>query len=106
LDGKEVANQKIERTHPDHASMGRTFDLGADMGTPVNDQDYQCPFKFNGTLTKANDQARSSAVSPEDLKKLHKRSGTTKRASNACFVFETRGLLPISGMRPATSPSN
>ena len=28
------------------------FDVGADTGTPVDDQDYQVPFEFNGKLNK------------------------------------------------------
>jgi hypothetical protein len=29
-----------------------TFDIGSDTGTPVDDKDYQVPFKFTGTIDK------------------------------------------------------
>ena len=28
------------------------FDIGADTGTPVDDEDYQVPFRFTGKLNK------------------------------------------------------
>jgi arylsulfatase len=29
-----------------------TFDVGTDTGTPVDDKDYQVPFRFTGKLSK------------------------------------------------------
>ena len=29
-----------------------SFDIGSDTGTPVDDQDYQVPFQFNGKIDK------------------------------------------------------
>src|SRR5262249_21262434 len=52
VDGKEVASQKMEHTLPLVLQWDENFDIGADTGTPVDDQDYQVPFKFTGTLDK------------------------------------------------------
>jgi hypothetical protein len=52
VDGKLVATQKIERTVPIVLQFVETFDVGADTGTPVDDLDYQVPFKFTGKLNK------------------------------------------------------
>jgi hypothetical protein len=52
VDGKEVANQKMERTLPLILQWDENFDVGADTGTPVDDKDYQVPFKFTGKLNK------------------------------------------------------
>ena len=52
VDGKEVASQKMERTIPLILQWDENFDVGADTGTPVDDKDYQCPFKFTGKLNK------------------------------------------------------
>ena len=29
-----------------------TFDIGSDTGTPVDDKDYQVPFRFTGKINK------------------------------------------------------
>ena len=52
VDGKEVASQKMERTLPLILQWDETFDIGSDTGTPVDDKDYQVPFKFTGKLNK------------------------------------------------------
>ena len=52
MDGKEVATHKMEHTIPLIMQWDETFDVGSDTGTPVDDQDYQVPFKFTGRLNK------------------------------------------------------
>jgi arylsulfatase A-like enzyme len=52
VDGKVMATQTMERTVPLILQWDETFDVGADTGTPVDDKDYQVPFKFTGTLNK------------------------------------------------------
>jgi arylsulfatase A-like enzyme len=52
VDGKEVANLKIPHTIPFLVPVCETFDIGADTRTGVDDDDYQVPFAFTGTLDK------------------------------------------------------
>jgi hypothetical protein len=53
VDGKKVAEGKIERTIPFRFSADETFDVGEDTGTPViDDYDDRMPFKFTGKLNK------------------------------------------------------
>lgn len=52
VDGKEVARQTMERSLPFILQWDENFDVGADTGTPVNDADYQVPFRFAGSLDK------------------------------------------------------
>src|SRR5258705_501758 len=52
VDGQVVATQRMERTLPLTLQWDETFDVGADTGTPVDDKDYQVPFKFTGKLNK------------------------------------------------------
>jgi len=33
-------------------TVDETFDVGADLRTPVDDRDYQVPFPFTGKLSK------------------------------------------------------
>ena len=70
VDGKEVASQKMERTLPLILQWDENFDVGADTGTPVNDADYQVPFKFTGKLTKLTLTIARPKLTPEDEKKL------------------------------------
>ena len=44
--------------------------MGADTGTPVDDKDYQVPFRFTGKLDKLTLTIDRPKLSPEDIKKL------------------------------------
>jgi arylsulfatase len=70
VDGKEVATQTMERTVPLILQWDETFDIGADTGTPVDDQDYQVPFKFTGKINKLTIALDRPKLTPEDEKKL------------------------------------
>ncbi len=80
VDGKEVATQKTERTIPLIMQWDENFDIGADTGTPVDDQDYQVPFKFTGKLVKLTLKIERPQLSPEDIKKLEA-AGRNNKAS-------------------------
>ncbi|MFH0303023.1 arylsulfatase [Bradyrhizobium sp. 31Argb] len=67
VDGKAVAEGRVERTLPMRVSLGETFDVGEDAGTPVS-EDYQVPFKFTGTLNKVVVTIGESKLSAEDQK--------------------------------------
>jgi len=70
VDGKEVANQKMERTLPLILQWDENFDIGADTGTPVNDEDYQVPFRFTDKLNKLTLKVDRPKLTPADEKKL------------------------------------
>jgi len=70
IDGKEVASQKMEHTIPLILQWDENFDVGADTGTPVDDSDYQTPFKFTGTLNKLTLTIDRPQLSPADIQKL------------------------------------
>jgi arylsulfatase A-like enzyme len=70
VDGKEVVTQKMEKTLPLILQWDESFDIGSDTGTPVNDQDYQCPFVFTGKFSKITLKVDRPQLSPEDIKKL------------------------------------
>ena len=52
VDGKAVATQRMEHTLPLILQWDENFDIGSDTGTPVDDEDYQLPFRFTGKLDK------------------------------------------------------
>jgi arylsulfatase A-like enzyme len=70
VDGKEVTTQKMEHTIPLILQWDESMDFGSDTGTPVDDQDYKCPFPFTGTFSKITIKVDRPELSPEDIKKL------------------------------------
>jgi hypothetical protein len=47
-----------------------TFDIGSDTGTPVDDRDYQVPFKFTGKIEKLTISVEPARLTAEDKKRL------------------------------------
>jgi arylsulfatase A-like enzyme len=70
VDGKVVATQTMERTIPLLLPIDETFDIGSDTGTPVDDRDYQVPFKFTGKIAKLAIKAEPPVLTEEDKQKL------------------------------------
>ena len=52
VDGVEVASRTIPHTMPFLITIDETFDIGEDTRTPVDDHDYQVPFRFTGKIDK------------------------------------------------------
>lgn len=52
VDGQEVATRTIPKTMPFTLPEDETFDVGVDTRTPIDDNDYQVPFRFTGKLNK------------------------------------------------------
>jgi hypothetical protein len=67
---KVVAEQKMERTIPLILQWDENLDVGSDTGTPVDDKDYQVPFKFTGKIDKITLTIDRPKLTPEDEKKL------------------------------------
>jgi arylsulfatase len=70
VDGREVVRQTVEHTPPMVLQWDENFDIGADTGTPVDDDDYQVPFKFTGTLNKLALTINRPKLTSEDEKRL------------------------------------
>jgi arylsulfatase len=71
VDGKQVAQGKIERTILVRFSLDETFDIAEDTGTPVV-EDYvnKMPFKFTGDLKKVVIELGKGGLAAADEKKL------------------------------------
>ena len=69
VDGHDVATLKIPKTVPFLLPADETFDVGIDTRTPVNDQDYQVPFQFNGTINKLTFDLGPVQLTAEDRAK-------------------------------------
>jgi arylsulfatase len=70
VDGKAVAEQKMEHTIPFILQWDESLDIGSDTGTPVNDADYRVPFVFNGKIDRVTLTLDRPKLSPEDIRKL------------------------------------
>jgi hypothetical protein len=70
VDGKVVAKQKMERTVPLLLPIDETFDVGSKTRTPIDDRDYQIPFKFTGKINKLTVSVEPPVLTPQDKKKL------------------------------------
>jgi hypothetical protein len=68
VDGKQVASQTIPHTIPFLMSIDETFDVGVDTRTPVDDNDYQVPFRFTGKLDKLTYKLGPEELMEEDHK--------------------------------------
>jgi arylsulfatase A-like enzyme len=68
VDGKEVATKSISQTTPAILTIDETLDIGSDTRTPVDDADYQMPFRFTGTINKVSFKLGPSELLPEDQK--------------------------------------
>ena len=80
VDGKEVASKEMEHTIPLILQWDESFDIGSDTGTPVDDEDYQCPFFFTGKFSKITLKIDRPKLSPTDIKKLEQ-AGRNNRTS-------------------------
>jgi arylsulfatase len=70
VDGKVVAEQKMEHTLPIILAWDESLDIGSDTLTGVDDKDYQSPFAFTGKLDKITLTIDRQTLSPDDIKKL------------------------------------
>jgi arylsulfatase len=77
VDGKSVAEQRLERTIPFRVSADETLDVGEDTGTPVS-EDYHVPFRFTGTLGKVVVSLRETALGAEEQKKVDRQEGAAE----------------------------
>jgi hypothetical protein len=60
----------MEHTLPLILQWDENFDVGADTGTPVDDKDYQVPFKFTGKLNKLTLKIDRPHLTPADEARL------------------------------------
>ncbi|MGC9967763.1 MAG: sulfatase-like hydrolase/transferase [Syntrophobacteraceae bacterium] len=70
VDGKAVAEQKMEHTIPVILQFDESLDVGSDTLTGVDDQDYQVPFAFTGKINKITLTIDRPKLTPEDEKRL------------------------------------
>jgi len=60
----------MDRTVPLTLQWDETFDIGADTGTPVDDNDYQIPFTFTGRINRLTIKIEPPKLTSTDEQKL------------------------------------
>ena len=80
VDGNVISTQTLDRTVPLVLPWDETFDIGSDTGTPVDDQDYQVPFKFTGKIDKLTISVAPPVLTPDDVKKLREAAASAADA--------------------------
>jgi len=70
VDGKTVDSHKQPNSIAFIGVGDETFDVGVDTRTPINDKDYQVPFRFNGTINKLTFNMGPMQLADEDRKKM------------------------------------
>jgi arylsulfatase len=81
VDGKEVARKAIPHTIPFIATVDETFDVGVDTRMGVDDNDYQPPFRFTGTLEKLTIKLVPPKRTAEEEHLLQQKTQDAKKAA-------------------------
>jgi hypothetical protein len=71
VDGRVLAQQKVEHTIPFLMALDESFDIGIDTRTPVDDR-YKLPFRFSGTIDKLTYKVGHEQLAAEDRKVMQK----------------------------------
>ena len=71
----------MERTIPLALQWDESLDIGADTGTPVDDRDYQVPFRFSGRLNKVTIRLQPRTLTPAEEALLQREGQRNNRAS-------------------------
>jgi arylsulfatase len=78
VDGKEVDRKTIPHTIPIMMTIDETFDIGIDTRTPVDDFEYQVPFRFTGNIDKLTYDLGREQLSAEDKEDAAKKLAAAK----------------------------
>jgi arylsulfatase len=70
VDGKDVATNRVPHTIPFLVTIDETFDVGVDTRTPVDDRDYQVPFRFSGKIAKVTFRLAPEQLTSDDRRTI------------------------------------
>jgi hypothetical protein len=71
VDGRTLAQQKVEHTIPFIMALDESLDIGMDTRTPVDDS-YKLPFKFTGTINKVTYDVKPEQMTTADREEMHR----------------------------------
>jgi arylsulfatase len=71
VDGKVVDSHPMPRSLPVGIGWVETFNVGIDTGTPVDDADYQVPFRFTGKINKLTVKLGPEQLTPAERQMIY-----------------------------------
>ena len=71
VDGKDLDSHAMAKSVPISIMWCETFNVGLDTGTPVDDKDYQVPFRFTGKISKLTVETGPEQLAAADREKIH-----------------------------------
>jgi arylsulfatase len=71
LDGQVLDSHSMRKSLPVSIGWADTFDVGIDTGTPVDDKDYQVPFKFTGKISKLTISLGPEQLTPAEREMIY-----------------------------------
>jgi hypothetical protein len=72
VDGKVAESHAMAHSIPISLMWSETFNVGVDTGTPVDDKDYQVPFRFTGKINKLTVNLGPEELSAAEQRKIAK----------------------------------
>ena len=72
VDGKVLDSHPMPKSLPIAVAWDNVFNVGIDTGTPVDDKDYQVPFRFTGKIDKLTVKLGPDERSAADKAKVEK----------------------------------
>jgi arylsulfatase A-like enzyme len=78
VDGQQVAALTLPKTIPFLLPADETFDVGVDLRTGVNDQDYQVPFRFNGRINRVTFNLGKVQLTLDEHRKFKEANATAR----------------------------
>ena len=71
VDGKVVDSHPMAKSLPVGIGWVETFNVGVDTGTPVDDADYQVPFRFTGKIHKLTVKLGPEQLTPTERQMIY-----------------------------------
>jgi hypothetical protein len=71
VDGQVVDSHPMPRSLPVGIGWVETFNVGVDSGTPVDDQDYQVPFRFTGKINRLTIKLGPEELTPAEREMIY-----------------------------------
>jgi arylsulfatase len=72
VDGRVADSHPMARSIPLVLPWDETFNVGLDTGTPVDDKDYQVPFRFTGKINKVTVKLGPDELMPAEPRRAAK----------------------------------
>jgi arylsulfatase len=81
IDNQSILSKRVTRTTPIIFQWDEPFTIGVDTGTPVDDNDYQVPFRFTGKITQLKVELGPVTLTADETRQMKMNGGRNNSAS-------------------------